>query len=173
LVGQAVALREISWRLSLQPKGDTRTLAGWQALVWLLGEVTAAERTLLPVEGASLNAPEQSFGRVQQQADALARRTSAQPLARDATARLLRHLAGLDSAFNQSGAPTREVLFRRAERLTLALERLTNAALTPGGDVAPVAPELRMLRESLGSEANFDAGDFARQLVKLRTSLER
>ena len=50
LVGQAVALRELSWRLSVAPAGDPARLSQWQALAWLLAEVTSVERTLLPIE---------------------------------------------------------------------------------------------------------------------------
>jgi hypothetical protein len=78
LTGQAVALRELSWRLALNPNGDPQALAQWSALVWLLSHVTSAETSL-----GSISPDEQPFADTQKQADALARRAAQQNVGRE------------------------------------------------------------------------------------------
>ena len=50
LVGQAVALRETSWKLARNPDGNEQTLAQWHGLAWLLAKVTATEGSLPRIE---------------------------------------------------------------------------------------------------------------------------
>ncbi len=52
----------------------------WRALAWLLGKVTAVERTLLPIEQTD------NFSHTQQQADALARNAAQQNLGAESRA---------------------------------------------------------------------------------------
>jgi hypothetical protein len=137
----------------------------------LLGAVTSSERSLLPIDGTATNREDKPYGLIQQQADALARRASQQNLGRDFAARLLRSLAEMDSAFNQSSG-SREVLFRKAQRLVLALERLDAAARSRVESSSPIAPEVALLREDLDS-AGFDSARFANQLRTFRDTLAR
>jgi len=171
LVGQAVALRETSWRLSLNPAGNAQTQAAWQGLVWLLAEVTAAETTLLRIDAVTADAADQPFARTQQQADALARRAAAQNFNDEFARRLLRHLAELDTAFLQPADSSREVLFCRAQRLVLALEHLASARLTTTAH-SPSSPELATLRQDLDSAGTFDPAQFARHLASFRATLD-
>ncbi len=107
LTGQAVALRELSWRLTSAADGPTEAQAA--ALRWLLAEVTAADPALPRIDPAAPPA------QAQQQADSLARAAAAARLPNVAAIRqrLLR-LAPAD--------------FRQAERLVLALEALGGAS---------------------------------------------
>ena len=170
LVGQAVALRELSWRLGLNEKAEPQTHAQWNALAWLLAEVTAAERLLLPIEAPAAANNADALRRVQQQADALARRAAQQNFGSDFNDRLLRHLATLDTSFIETADTPRAVLFQRAQRLVLALERLS-IARQGASDAATPSPELAMLREDLQAPSDFPTADFSAHLLKFRLSL--
>jgi hypothetical protein len=165
LTGQAVALRELSWRLSLNPNGDPQALAQWSALVWLLSHVTAVDASMVVIQPN-----EQPFAQVQQQADALARRAAQQNLGRDFAARVLQRLVSVDREFTLTTNTPREVLFRRAQRLVLAIERLAVANLPPAQRDQPQSG-FANLRDDLRSPAAFDPVRFAELLAEFRLSL--
>jgi hypothetical protein len=71
LTGQAVALRELSWKLGSHP--DAELNLRWRALIWLLQRADA---------GGKL-APTMSYSAMQQAADQLAQSASAQPWSRE------------------------------------------------------------------------------------------
>ena len=167
LTGQAVALRELSWRLALNPNGDPQALAQWSALVWLLSHVTAVETSL-----GSISPDEQPFAHTQKQADALARRAATQNLGRDFALRVLQRLVSVDREFTLTSSTPREVLFRRAQRLVLAIERLSVATLPPAQRDQPQTG-LDTLRDDLRSPAAFDPARFAEMLAEFRMSLTR
>ena len=163
LVGQAVALREMSWRLAQNPDAGEAALTPWNALAWLLNKVTESDRTLLPIEPPT--AADAPFTRCQQQADALARRAAQQNFSSEFARRLLRDLVELDSEFNGSTPDRPQALqFHRAQRLLLALECLTS------GDKV-VSDQLAPLRDDLRSAAAFESAQFAAHLAKFRVSL--
>ena len=164
LTGQAVALRELSWHLSTTATPHEDALTQWRALAWLLGKVTAAERTLLPVDAT------ENFPRTQQQADALARKAAQQSFGADFAVRMTRTLAALDVEFGETADTSRELLFWRAQRLVLALERLSDFVHRTKPD-APRPVELVELRQDLRWSDDFDAGRFASRLGRYRLSL--
>lgn len=165
LTGQAVALRELSWRLALNPNGDPQALAQWRALVWLLSHVTSAETTL-----GTISPDEQPFAHTQQLADALARRAAQKNLGRDFALRVLERLAATDREFTRTSDIPREVLFRRAQRLVLAIERLSVANL-PAAQRDQPQTGLDTMRDDLRSPAAFDPARFAEMLAEFRRSL--
>ena len=165
LTGQAVALRELSWRLALNPTGDPQALAQWRALVWLLSHVTSVETSL-----GTISPDEQPFAHTQKQADALARRAAQQNLGRDFALRVLQRLVSVDREFTLTSSTPREVLFRRAQRLVLAIERLSVATLPPAQRDQPQTG-LDTLRDDLRSPAAFDPARFADMLAEFRMSL--
>ena len=167
LTGQAVALRELSWRLAMNPTGDPNSLAQWNALVWLLSHVTAADTSMIVI-----SPDEQPFADTQKQADALARRAAQANLGSDFAARVLQRLLSLDREFTLTTSTPREVLFRRAQRLVLAIERLSIATLPPAQRDQPQTG-LDSLRDDLRSPAAFDPVRFAQMLADFRTSLMR
>ena len=169
LTGQAVALRELSWHLAVNPAPNPQSLAQWRALVWLLGKVTAAEGALLPITPVAAGGAE-SFTRTQQQADALARRAAHQNLGAQFATRLTRTLAGLDAEFLDNPETSRELLFLRAQRLVLALELLADSS-APVGATAARAPELVELRVEMGWEGEFDAARFRARLARYHASV--
>jgi hypothetical protein len=163
LVGQAVALRETSWWLAKNPAPATQTLGQWEGLHWLLARVTTADRTLPPIDPNAVR-DATGFARTQEQADALARRAARENLSPDFARRVLRDLVGTDAEFVETLEQPRELLFRRAQRLVLALERLTSAT-------GNSAEELRLVRADLRTPADFQPTDFAAHLAKLRLKL--
>ena len=166
LVGQAVALREVSWRLAAG--SDIHTHSQFDALSWLLGEVTQAEATLPPLQQPSFELDAIGFKNVQQQADALARRAATQEFNGDFARRLLNRLAACDpTASHDMPGDSPDRSFYRAQRLVLALDRLSAAG------AARVTPELRALRDELRDPSAFDTTRFVEQLARFRQSLEQ
>lgn len=169
LTGQAVALREVSWHLAMNPNPNPQALAQYRALTWLLGKVTAAEPALLPIDPVSADGSRESFARTQQQADALARRAAQQNLGAHFASEMARTLAALDGEFADRAELPRDLLFLRAQRLVLALERLADATrATPG---SPPPAELVALRQQIGSEGEFDPGEFSARLASYGATL--
>jgi cytochrome c554/c'-like protein len=170
LVGQAVALREISWALSKNEKDEEAT-AKWKGLAWLLAKATAQQTNLptidLPAEATNRTV----FTDAQEQADLLARRAAEGRLSSDFAQQLLRTLAATDSEFVVSKETSPVVLFRRAQRLVLALDRLF-AAVTREGPSAAKNPALTQLFQDVRWRADFQVARFAQHLGNFRQTLE-
>ena len=159
LVGQAVALREMSWKLSQNPPDD-ETLNQWRGLLWLLAKVTASDSTL-----SAVNFPDPAatdpFRVTQQRADALARRAAEQSFSSAFAQRMLELLSATTDEFKEAPEAPREALFRRGQRLVLALEALRRAN-------DPSAALLGTLRSDLRYLANFEPAQFAADLKELQ-----
>lgn len=160
LIGQAVALREASWKLAHNPEANEQTLRQWHGLAWLLAKVTAEDSSL-----GSIIPPQDTpaYSSTQQQADALARRVAQRKNLDSAFLRRLR-FALADSApeFTAKANVPREILFARAQRLVLALE-----ALEEENDDGPRPTD--ELRHDIRSLAEFDPAQFARHLEALQS----
>jgi hypothetical protein len=168
LVGQAVALREMSWDLSKIDRPAADASARWNGLTWLLAKVTTQQSYLPPI--ASPSESQSRFTDVQQQADAVARRTSDAPLSDDTAHILLETLAATDSDFTASTNASREQLFRRAERLVLALDRLSDAvAHEPTREVKN--PKLVQLFEDVRSPSDFQVAQFVEHLKSFHATI--
>ncbi|HET9366600.1 MAG TPA: hypothetical protein VFO22_00905, partial [Candidatus Udaeobacter sp.] len=168
LVGQAVARREMSWALSKTPVSNANELWRWRALGWLLGKVTARETflpTIVPPDEA-----QPRFVDIQQQADALARRAADAPLTNDAARALLQTLAEADGDFVDTKAASHEELFRRAERIVLALDRLSDAVVHEATREVK-NPKLVQLFEDVRSITNFQPARFAQDLRNFRATI--
>jgi len=74
LVGQAVALREMSWAFSKNEKPDAEEIAKWKGLAWLLAKATARQANLPVIDPPGDTTSRSVFSEAQQQADLLARR---------------------------------------------------------------------------------------------------
>ena len=170
LVGQAVALREISWALSKNETPDAEEIARWKGLAWLLATATA-QQTNLPVIDQSVETTSRTgLTGAQQQADLLARRAAEASFSADFTQQLLRALAATDSGFIASRTSP-DLLFRRAQRLLLALDRLSAATSgqTPG---AARNPALAKLFEDVRSRTDFQPPRFVEHLRNFRETIE-
>jgi hypothetical protein len=157
-VGQAVALREVSWAL-LNGKADSaRSVPEWEGIGWLLSR-TGLDYRLAPVN-CSTPAPD-AYATALQAADLLAKR-AAQTWTPRSAGDVLRRLAGTQADFLEPGAD-RLVQACRAERLVLALDRLLSvmpAAERPKGSSA----QLDRLFQLAQSQPDFSPKDFAREL---------
>ncbi len=164
LVGQAVALRETSWKLAQNSTGNDQTLAQWQGLAWLLARVTAADASLQRIEPPPPPGTMAAYASTQQQADALARRASKQALDSAFVRRLRSTLASTNEEFVERADTPRAVLFPRAQRLVLAL-----AALAP--DQGASTPQMDDLRKDVRNITEFHPAQFSAHLAQLRDTL--
>ena len=170
LVGQAVALREVSWMLSKSETPDRELIAKWNGLGWLLSKVTTNE-TRLPAINLPIEMDRASFDRMKDEADLLARRAAEYSWSAGFASKLLRTFAAADSEFGASQQTSSEILFRRAERLVPALERLSAAV---NRNTSPIAKnqDLASLFEDVRA-IPFQPAKFAADLAIFRTTIER
>jgi hypothetical protein len=172
LVGQAVALREMSWALSKNETPDAEATARWKGLAWLLSKATAQQTNLPVINPPSATTSRALFTGAQEQADSLARRAAESRFADDFAHQLLRALAATDPEFGVSKETPSDLLFRRAQRLVLALDRLSNA-VTHQISGAAKNPALAHLFEDVRSRADFQAPRFAEHLRSFRAATEQ
>jgi hypothetical protein len=164
-VGQAVALREVSWSLLNGRADPARSRPVWQGLVWLLSR-SGLEFRLAPLDSSAPTAT--VLASSVETADQLARR-AAQAWEPQYGGSILRRLAATQGDFLASGtAPLEQAC--RAERLVLALDRLlaaTPAAQRPAGASA----ELDRLFRLAQSQPDFDPAAFAGELGRFASTL--
>jgi len=156
-VGQAVALREVSWALVNQRADPTRDGGNVQALTWLLQRTGLTYD--LPAVG-QLNG--QASATTTDTADQLARR-AAQTWSADNASVILGRLAATSADFRATDKPALAHAVR-AERLVLALDRLL-AALPVERRPASASAQLDKLFRLAQSQPDFVPADFARELA--------
>jgi hypothetical protein len=157
LTGQAVALREISWFLAKTPSTEQGQLLHQQAaLTWLL------DKTEFGGDLSSFS----SFPGIQNRADQIAQRATKWSPTNDQLMSILQKLAATDSEF-VSDKNSAELFFSRAQRLTLALERLSVALKIN----EKIDKEMGLLRQDVQRHYDFDAAAFAEHLRALRAKL--
>ena len=171
LVGQAVALREMSWDLSKSKTPDAEAVARWKGLAWLLAKATAQQTSLPIISTLSETTSPASFRATQEQSDLLARRAAEYQFRNDFAQQLLRALAATNSEFVTSNETSRDVLFRRAQRLVLALDRLSNA-IGQRTTAAAKNPALNQLFEDIRSRTDFQAPRFVEHLRSFSATIE-
>jgi len=157
LTGQAVALREITWALIKSPPDQRSQLLDQEnALVWLL------DKTGFGNDLSKFSA----LPGIHQTANEIAERAAKWNPTSDSLMSILQTLAACDSEF-QAKNGSKENLFYRALRITLALERLAVALnLTP-----KIEKELNALRSDVQRHYDFDVTAFAGHLRALRGKL--
>jgi len=172
LTGQAVALREMSWALASEPKGDDWSTARWNGLAWLCATATNAAAISSPVSQPSNSPTGSDFTSMQTQADALARRAAVSNWSEGSARNLLTALAALDAEFSaKSGAAP--VLGQRAKRLVLALDRLANSLNENRGFRLKIESELNQLFQDVKTLDSFDATAFASHLKAFHAALDK
>ena len=171
LVGQAVALREMSWALSKNGTPDLTEINRWKGLAWLLAKATAQQTNLPlidPPAGATSSAV---FTGTQQQADLLARRAAESRLNDDIAQQLLHAMAATDPEFIVSKETSPDELFRRAQRLVLAIDRLSVALSRASPDLTRDRA-LNQLFDDVRSRADFQPGRFVEHLRSFRATIK-
>src|SRR5262249_28998530 len=112
------------------------------------------------------------FSSTQAQADLLARRASASQFNDGFAQQLLRVLAATDSEFVISKEATPDLLFHRAQRLVLALARLS-VAVNSEPPSTPKNPAFAKLFEDIRSRADFQPARFAEHLRNFRNAIDQ
>jgi hypothetical protein len=159
-VGQAAALRELSWQLTREGVSDPKLNARWQAALWLIQKAAPA-LPALPLAG---NPPENATAALKA-ADELARSGAQMKWTAQSSQNVLQALAATSPDFRQS-EPSGELQARRAERLVLALDRLhQDRPRKTAGDA-----ELNSLFKLAQSIPDFDPNAFAAALETFRAA---
>lgn len=164
-VGQAAALREMSWQLSREKTPPESLPQRWAGLAWVLQHAGLAAGPAT----AGLEPSADNFATVQKWADALATNTAAAEWKTEHTLASLKALASASTAFRAKDTP-QPLQARRAERLALAVDRLVIGL----GDKAiadRAEPVITRLFQSTQSLPGFDSDKFAGQLEELQKAL--
>lgn len=160
-VGQAVALREMSWALASGAADLARETPRWQAALWLLQRARPAGADAALVNLSS-DARPASFTAARQIADAVAQDAARTWSAADTRPALVR-LANTHAEFSDTQISALAHACR-AERLVLALDRLI--AASAAGEVPPgVSAKLDRLFRLVQSQPDFAPAGFARELA--------
>jgi hypothetical protein len=157
-VGQAVALREVSWALLNGRADPARSTPAWQGLVWLLSR-SGIDFGVAPLDPAG--AGPAALASAVEAADLLARR-AAQKWDPGSTGVILRRLASTHGDFLAKDA-TPLAQANRADRLVLALDRLLDA-LPASGRPPGASERLERLFRLAQSQPDFSPTEFAREL---------
>lgn len=165
LVGQAVALREMSWQMTQETSPDEKLKDRWLALYWLMDTVRNGVGLIksesMPVASATV----ENASSIQRGSDADAKYYSGLTWSGELTGKALSALAGSAGSFRETGI-TQLLQARRAERLVLALDRLTAAENNHKGDA-----ELNQLFKLAQSVPDFDPKEFATVLEKFSAAI--
>lgn len=170
LIGQAVALREVSFMLS-KSTPNPRASAGvkdlqdrFQALSWLLRKTTAGKS--LPIGS--------DYAGTQSASDRAARAATEETWTKDSTAALFRALAGSRADFGKAGAANSGVAAKRGYFLAIGMRRLYLALRDEGGKASPnIEKSLDALFEFTKNETNFDGDGFGRALEQIEIELAK
>ena len=162
LVGQAVALREMSWQLTLE-KNET-LLARWSGLLWTLQQLGALHPEFPDLISIPVNRPEADhFHKTQKLADQLAWRAAELPSTEVWIQEFLGKMLGAFPQFRATSKP-QMTHARRAEHLVLGLDRL--AIRLPESQAKALNPEINHLYKLCQSLPAFDPKVFSTALEK-------
>jgi hypothetical protein len=167
LVGQAVALREMSWQLANEKSPTEDQENRWLALVWVLKQTDGADASL-PTDVRDSMGTHVSD---QKWADQLARAAANIEWTPTLTRKCLNQLLDKNHlGFGEFSDASPRYHARRAERLVLALDRLV-AALPELKNNEPVQSSLNQLFKLAQSIPDFDPKQFAGALQKFSAAL--
>lgn len=167
LVGQAAALREMSWQLSNETGAQTNLEQRWAGLFWALSQVQDAGDGWPAAPTIGKNSSTDQFELVRKWSDSLARAVSDAAWTDELTRKCAAKLAGAADAFYETELPARAQA-RRAERLVLALDRLT-LGLTHANRDPKVEEALNRLFADAQSVPDFDPNQFANDLKEFHS----
>ncbi|MBU6409594.1 MAG: hypothetical protein KGR98_04315 [Verrucomicrobia bacterium] len=169
-VGQAVALREMSWELSRQSPPDQNEIARWRALAWLMRRAAAADPPLPAPPKSDQAANADIYNLMQAWADRVARTAAARTWTPALSHAELAALAAASADFR--GPAPQPLQARRAGRLVLALDRLLpqEKKFAPGDACDKDLNRLFALAQSV---PDFDPAQFARALDEFRKGINR
>ena len=113
LVGQAVALREMSWQLSRETESSDDLKARWSALLWLLQKLDGLDKQFPSLNGLSLQSTGQNYQATLKACDEMAKGVSASIWTPELSRKALRGLASASGDF-QGPLPSGQSQARRA-----------------------------------------------------------
>lgn len=163
-VGQAVALREMSWQLAREKSPDDNEINRWRGLVWLMVHAEKIDPGLPAPPDITFRPNTENFELVRKWSDALALAASRLAWSDKLSQAALTALANTSADF--TGAVPQPVQARRAGRLVLALDRLLAALKNHQADA-----ELNQLFALAQSVPDFDPARFAAVLKKCSAAL--
>jgi hypothetical protein len=169
LLGQAVALREISWKLALEKSPDEHAVARWRALLWLL-QNAGAIADLPSLVGVGPEPTTENLSQTRQLSDRLARRAASLKWSVDLTKKCLSKLAATAADFSDLTV-SQITQARRAERLVLGLDRLS-IALGATQTHSALDAQLNAMFHDTQSVPDFKPAKFAGQLAKFKEQLQ-
>jgi len=158
LVGQAVALREMSWQLANDKPSTENEINRWRGLVWLVEYAGKLDSTLPSPPDITFRPNKENFQLVQKWGDDLAMAAAKISWTDNLSQATLSALANTSLDFSE--AAPQPVNARRAERLVLALDRLV-VALPELKNNEPVQSSLNQLFKLAQSIPDFDPKQFA------------
>jgi Cytochrome c554 and c-prime len=167
-IGQAVALREMSWQLSNEKSPTESEINRWRGLVWLVESAGKIDSSLPAPPDITFRPDTENFQSVQKWGNDLAVAATKIPWTKKLSQTSLAALANTSVDF--SAAVPQPVNARRAERLVLALDRLV-AALPDLKNNEPVQSALNQLFRLAQSIPDFDPKQFADALQKFSAAL--
>jgi len=168
LVGQAVALREMSGALQRDPADAELDAPRWAGLLWVLQRCDLGD-ALPSLTGLAVEPVPAAFAATVTAADTAAQRAAALAWTDEMTGTLLKKLAATSPAFLDATVAQRVQAYR-AERLVLALDRLL-ASLPAAQRPATASAKLDALFKLAQSIPDFVPADFARALAEFERAL--
>ncbi|HEY1662584.1 MAG TPA: multiheme c-type cytochrome [Verrucomicrobiae bacterium] len=167
-VGQAVALREMSWELAQDKSPAENEINRWNALLWLMIRAGTIDSNLPKPPDITFRPNAENFELIQRWSDSLAQAAAELPWTDQLSQAALDALANTSADFNAT--IPQPVQARRAERLVLALDRLLTAQRNfPPGSVCDA--DLNQLFKLTQSAPDFDAAQFTRVLKQFAVAL--
>lgn len=168
LVGQAVALREMSWQLAGKKKSPKNEINRWNALVWVM-QMAAPDSNLKIPPPDKIVTLAYAASTLQGESDQVARDFATADWSDTKTRKILSAFANSSESFRDSSI-SQNLQARRAERLVLALDRLV-AALPELKNNEPVQSSLNQLFKLAQSIPDFDPKQFADALEKFSAAV--
>lgn len=168
LVGQAVALREMSWQLANEKSPTENQINHWNALVWLMQTTTPDSNLKMPPKTRAVTMA-YAASTLESESDEVASHFATADLPDIKTLKILSALANSSESFRNNSV-SQNLHARRAERLVLALDRLA-AALPELKNNEPAQSSLNQLFKLAQSVPDFDPKQFADTLEKFSAAL--
>jgi len=159
--GQLVALREMSWQLSKEKSPTENQINRWKSLIWLMNSTNEKKELEIPSTLVDVGSVQQATDGAVKYFHDLWREKNNRPI--------LSSLANTSSSFRDSLIP-QPLHGRRAERLVLALDRLT-LALPDAKAAEALRPHLKKLFADVQSLPDFNPAAFADHLAEFQKAL--
>ncbi|MEO7300365.1 MAG: multiheme c-type cytochrome [Verrucomicrobiota bacterium] len=168
LVGQAVALREMSWKLAGEVSPTENEINRFKGLMWLVYRVSEVESRFPKPPDTNFRPEKGNFEKAQKWSDEFAKELAKISWDENLTRKILRKLVDSTNGINDSIG--QNVQARRAERLVIGLDRLILAS--DKKTKLALDSELNKLYSLVQSLPDFDSQKFATALENFSRKLQ-